>query len=94
MVGVGDVAQVFRALEFVEIELRGVRQEELVAAGVHDELGLSEPIAVLEGFLNFHEGPVFRSSLPVHDPLLDVIADGRGVIAVGLEVVLEGRLDI
>ena len=94
MVGVRNVAQVFWALEFVEVKLRRVRQEELVAAGVHDELGLSEPIAVLEGFLNLHEGPVFRGSLPVHDPLLDIIAHGRGVVAIGLEVMPEGRFDI
>jgi len=37
---------------------------------------------------------IFRGSLPVHNPLLDVIAHGWCVVAVGLEVVLEGRLDV
>ena len=54
VVGVGHVAEIFHARQVVKIELRGVRQEELVAGGVDDELRHRESLPILIRFYDLH----------------------------------------
>ena len=94
MIGVGHVAEIFDARQIVEIKLGGVRQKELVTAGIDDELRHREPIAILVRFFNLHQGAMFFSAHPIHDLKLGIIVDCRRPEAIGLEMMSEGRLDI
>ena len=94
MIGVGDVAEEFFARELAEIKLGGVGEEKLIAAGVDEELGHREAVAIRERVFDGVEGFGFGRAQPIHDAVADVIADGRCEEAVGAEVMIHGLLDV
>ena len=94
MVGVGDVADVLFTLEIFPVELPGVGEEELVAGTMDEEFGLGEAVPVAVGFDELHEVGVFGMVHFVHQPLLEVVADGRGPEAIGAVVVDEALFEV
>ena len=94
MIRVRHVPQVLLPRELVEIELRRIRQEELVAAGVHDELRHVQPGPVEERILDVLQRLHLRRSQPVHDPVICIVAHRRGKEPIGLIVVQHRRLHV
>jgi len=79
MVGIGDVTEPVISEKLVEVELRGVRQEELVAGGIDDHLGYREPLTIAIGIDDFEQGIAFQCSQAAEDVRVHIVLDVVGV---------------
>src|SRR6476646_11908254 len=70
MIRVGDVSQVLFAGQAVEVELGGVRKEELVARRIQNQLRHRESVAVLVRLLYPHESLELGRVQAIQQPLL------------------------
>ena len=88
VLGVGNVAKILLALKLAEIELRVVRQEELIARRVDQILWNLEPvaIAIVVGVFDCQDVLILRGPDLVGEQLvIDVIVQGRRKEAVSLD---------